>query len=290
MYSITNYNVNVYIDGYNFSNYLVSISRNPEEKSFFGNTITIPNASLVMNNTNEAFSYMNERSFFYNRDYTEATVKIGYNLGSADEVIVFIGLVSKIVLDGYNASISVESSLQRVMTKTALYIGNDDSPAYHAKELLKLYNVEIDEISFGNVINLQEADSIRCSVTALPLHKLSIINLLQTLSDIGLMTIYYEAGIVKCEYFKNKLSSNQVQDSDIFNKPKIETLEYSPYDGYAIETVSSTIHYNSENGKNIKAITAGSSSVVKIHNALSALNIGEFYLNESKVLRDKIFS
>ena len=271
-----------YIGGYDFTKYLKSMPSLIETKPSIGQALSVPTITLDFNNEDEMLSPDEPNSFFYGRDYVDMEILIKNDQNNA----IWKGKISKISFNYGSVQIFGDSDYQKKSQDIVIFINNNKSPAQQAKELLDLYNIEIDDTSFNLSDSLQLSDEILCSALILPSDQMTLLNVLQSLCDIGIMTIYSENGIVKCQYYKSQNLGIEIPLDQVMNIIAFEDQEYNPYVGYSVNTPLGDITYNSDNGNNIKSINASTNIVVD--NVFSAMAIGQAWIDFSSIKKRKV--
>ena len=272
----------VLIAGYDLTKWVIDIPSLPEEKGAIGKVITVPSCTIKFKNHDNIFNPSYKHGFFYGLDYIGLEIEI-HHLGD----IVWKGFIDRISLNENYLNVYGNSELQKIAQNDALFVIDNKTPAYAAKELLLFYQIKIEALFFACTDIRQSKDAIKCSVRALPDSKITIINLLQQLCDIGLMSIYTENEVCKCIYYNSTHGIIEVSPEHIFFI-EIQDDDSNPFDGYVIQTTGGDVGFNKENAKNIKNINAGSSAVVSINNSVTAVSVGEAWLSYTKTRKRKI--
>jgi len=267
--------MNISIAGYDVSGYCTNSELNLD--------YTLPEAGGIVTGTTVSMDFDNfanilSESLFYNKELKDISVRI-----SGDTGIVWYGFLNSIRNSNDTLTLTAQDFLYDLSIRDCLYLKDSSSPAEIAKSIFYFYlpvkyHKYIDDISFDIVKNYQELNDVFARLSALPSNNTSIMNVLQKLCDIGIMSIYYD-GKIRCRFYDAVLNGISIPDDDILEL-SIDKSVKDAFDGYSIASDSGNIAFNST-GKNVKNLEGGMPSDVSLTSLVGATYIGESYLKYS---------
>jgi hypothetical protein len=278
---------NVTLNGDNIDKYVMSVSEIKQSAGEYGQLTSIDLPSLTGENTTEFWDTTNPASPFYgNVQLSKNRIEIIRN-----GVSVFNGVITAIESDDQNrsANVSLKSDIQRVLEKDIIYASEETAtPSQMVSDICSFYNIGINATSFSRSNSIYTQNNIKCS--AFYKGDTTIQNAIQQIAEIGVARAYISNQLMNFDVFRTRTAAGVFTVSDdpfttgsITLKSNVTTmnLEKEPKQGYRIEYVNGEGPLAATLGNESQqefTISAGNSNPVRINNLVSAVWIGEKWI------------
>jgi len=277
----------VIIAGYDMTEFIIDIPATNQEKAEIGQLIINDTLSLGGDNS-EGFWYIsNPYSPFYSKDIGDLLVEI-----YKDSLVINSGYILNITADSKTAQIDIKTEIYDILNTRAIYISEIDTPANITKAILSYYGFDYDLASFNRSDDVHSAYGLTAQVnlSISDMSTMTVLDLLQQLSIIGVARLYYYKGKFYYEAYDSTYDipvSVDITMSDIAIPIKTYKYEVEPVGSYQITYAYGDVSGgDSASTKPLKSISYGFDNPIRIMTSLGAIYIGESYLTLSS--QDKV--
>jgi hypothetical protein len=277
----------VKLNDIDISKYVMSVSSIEQNAGDYGQITSVDFPDLTGENTTGFWDTTNQASpFFGNVELSKNRIEI-----INDGVSIFNGVLLAINSDDQSrtAAVTIKSDIQRKLEKDIIFASDDVStPSAMVENICNLYGIETNPTSFSRSQSVYTQNNIVTS--AFFQGETTILNAIQQIAEIGVARAYIYNQKLNFDVFRerNAPSSFLVTDvprstNSITLKSNVETenQQKEPKQGYRIEYVGGegplAATLGSEEQQEF-AISAGSSNSVRINNLVSAIWLGDKWI------------
>lgn len=254
------------------SDFVVTVPKIPIKTGEYGQTVINEISSITGLNNSGFWTVQYPGSPFYG-----ASSLTGYTITIIqDGVTLFVGGIKNIRADDTTrlAEVALESALQRALAKGCEYlsdVGIADTPALAAMRIAQFYGIPVDTGSFGAAHAEFNLNAVYITVN-LPWPTMSVMDVFQSLADIGVARIYAINGTLYYDTYNIATSASVYTFSDeragpdgctIMTNPIAEQVEKDATMGFSIDTVMGRAFLGSSDDPG-KSISAGTDSPIRI--------------------------